>query len=204
MIGRNLTSATLEKQGLHELGARALQNCQDLLRIIRWNADHNILLFRQGVRGVRTTDSPRADMPPTLAPHRGHRTWDSAGVISIDFAICSLWSPCRLPSGLLPRAGTYDLTSMPQHAQITAALRRAGDLARACGQRLTMHPSHYVQLGTQEPTLKARSMLEVEAQSQARVCMGLPAGPSCMPPLVWASMAFPLHPAGCAPRSVHA
>lgn len=54
----------------------------------------------------------------------------------------ALPSPCNPAHTTLPprRMGTYDLASLPQFDEISAALRLAGDLARAYGQRLTFHP----------------------------------------------------------------
>ena len=45
-----------------------------------------------------------------------------------------------MSSVLFPWMGTFDPADLPQFADIRAALRHAGDLARLYGQRITFHP----------------------------------------------------------------
>lgn len=45
----NVKADTLEEKGLHEVGVQALRNCTDLRRIIRWNDDHAINLYRRDI-----------------------------------------------------------------------------------------------------------------------------------------------------------
>lgn len=49
---------------------------------------------------------------------------------------------------------------------MAAALRFAGDLARAHGQRLTFHPSHFVKLAAPNQELAQKSINELEAHSK--------------------------------------
>lgn len=46
------------------------------------------------------------------------------------------------------------------------ALAAAGAAARAAHQRLTAHPSHFVQLAATEPALLARSIAHLELNSK--------------------------------------
>lgn len=46
--GRTMRKATFQKDGLAAASALAVQNVKDLLRILRWNADHGVRVFRMG------------------------------------------------------------------------------------------------------------------------------------------------------------
>jgi hypothetical protein len=75
----------------------------------------------------------------------------------------------RLTSNMFPWCTEYELAQLPDYAAIADELAFAGKLARAYGQRLTFHPSHFVKLGAAEGTpLLARSMKELEVHSQVR------------------------------------
>ena len=68
--------------------------------------------------------------------------------------------------------------AMPTSAdyeEIVAALAAAGAAARAAHQRLTCHPSHFVQRAATEPALLARSIAHLELNSRVRWlgCAGL-------------------------------
>lgn len=62
---RGVTKKTIDRDGVDVVGFRALQNCRDLLTILRWNEDRQIRFFRissdlwpwMGVHDVRTTTS---------------------------------------------------------------------------------------------------------------------------------------------------
>lgn len=46
--GRGMIKATFQKEGLHLVGERALQNARDLLSILKWNEEYGIKVFRIG------------------------------------------------------------------------------------------------------------------------------------------------------------
>lgn len=73
-----------------------------------------------------------------------------------------------MSSVLFPWMGTFEPAQLPQVAEVSAALRFAGDLARALGQRLTFHPSHFVKLAAPGEELVGKSLRELEAHSQVR------------------------------------
>ena len=52
------------------------------------------------------------------------------------------------------------------YEEIAVALAAAGAAARAAHQRLTAHPSHFVQLAATEPALLARSIAHLELNSK--------------------------------------
>ncbi|KAL4440141.1 hypothetical protein ABPG75_003142 [Micractinium tetrahymenae] len=84
----------------------------------------------------------------------------------------------RMSSVLCPWMGTFAMEELPQFAEIRAALRLAGDLARLYGQRITFHPSHFVKLAAPDEELAAKSVRELEAHSQIMDLMGFdPASP---------------------------
>jgi len=43
---RGIVKKSIEKKGREEIGRRALQNCQDLLKILQWNEQNGIRFFR--------------------------------------------------------------------------------------------------------------------------------------------------------------
>lgn len=48
LTGRTVRKATFEQQGLPLVSQLALQNCKDLYKILEWNANNNIWVFRVG------------------------------------------------------------------------------------------------------------------------------------------------------------
>jgi UV DNA damage endonuclease len=78
----------------------------------------------------------------------------------------------RIPSALFPWSHEYELEQLPDYEEIAAALAAAGAAARAAHQRLTAHPSHFVQLAAQEPALLARSIAHLELNSKVFDLMG--------------------------------
>ena len=62
---RGVVKKTIEREGIEVVGFRALQNCRDLLAILKWNESKNIRFFRMssdmfpwmGVHDVRETRS---------------------------------------------------------------------------------------------------------------------------------------------------
>lgn len=83
----------------------------------------------------------------------------------------------RMSSGIFPWGTEYDLTSLPDYFAIASTLRKAGDLARTTGQRITAHPDHFVKLGSDKPKVVNNSIKDLELHSEVFDLMGLDASP---------------------------
>lgn len=126
---RDCVKKTFEVKGLEHISSLALQNVADLPKIIQWNDDNGIRLF-------------------------------------------------RLSSCLVPwMSEVKDLRALPDFEQIAAHLKHAGDLARAYGQRLTFHPSHFVKLAAPNQGVLDKSIIELEMHSQIFDVMGYEPSP---------------------------
>lgn len=77
----------------------------------------------------------------------------------------------RTPSVPLTRAAGLRAADFEE---IAATLAQVGAAARAARQRLTCHPSHYVQLATPDERLRARSMRHLELNARVFDLMGYP------------------------------
>lgn len=78
----------------------------------------------------------------------------------------------RIPSALFPWDAEYELEQLPDFEEIAGVLAAVGAAARAARQRLTCHPSHYVQLATPDAALRARSMRHLELNARVFDLMG--------------------------------
>ncbi|KAK9844142.1 hypothetical protein WJX81_005743 [Elliptochloris bilobata] len=83
----------------------------------------------------------------------------------------------RLSSTIFPWCTEYEVPDLPDYAAICDALKFAGNLARAYGQRLTFHPSHFVKLATADEALLCKSLKELEVHSQVMDTMGYEPSP---------------------------
>jgi UV DNA damage endonuclease len=101
---------------------RVEANMRDMARILTWNAEHGIGLFRVGQH---------------LIPFASHP----------DFP--------------------YDWEA--EHGE---ALAELGALARRTGQRLSMHPGQYVNPGSPDPQVVARSLAELRYSARLLRCLG--------------------------------
>ena len=102
------------------------ENISDLKRILRWNADHGVGLFRMG---------------QNLIPFASHPAFP------------------------------YDWET--EHGE---ALREAGELARALGIRLSMHPGQYINPGSPKPEVVERSLAELRYVVRVFDLLGSPDG----------------------------
>ncbi|KAI3435923.1 hypothetical protein D9Q98_001981 [Chlorella vulgaris] len=80
----------------------------------------------------------------------------------------------RIPSALFPWDSEYELEQLPDWEEIAATLAQVGQAARAAQQRLTAHPSHYVQLASPDPALVTRSLRHLELNARVFDLMGFP------------------------------
>lgn len=72
-----------------------------------------------------------------------------------------------MTSTLLPWSSAYEMEDLPDFPAIADELAFAGQLARACKQRLTFHPSHFVKVAAPTEKLLKKSLKELEVHSQA-------------------------------------
>lgn len=91
---RSMIRRTFDQRGIKYASELALQNCLDLEKVVKWNNQMGVKVF-------------------------------------------------RVTSCLFPWASEYNIDDMPDIEQISAALGRAGDLAAAGGQRLSLHPGPF-------------------------------------------------------------
>jgi hypothetical protein len=78
----------------------------------------------------------------------------------------------RLTSKLFPWSREYELEELPDYESIRSCLDAAGELARAAGQRVTNHPSHFVKLAATKDSIRVSSIQDLELQSRIFDMMG--------------------------------
>jgi UV DNA damage endonuclease len=83
----------------------------------------------------------------------------------------------RMGSGIFPWGTEYDLTTLPDYAEICDTLRAAGKFATTYNQRVTAHPDHFVKLGSTKQNVINNSIKDLELHSTIFDIMGLSASP---------------------------
>jgi UV DNA damage endonuclease len=78
----------------------------------------------------------------------------------------------RVGSELFPRWNHYELSALPDIAEITQHLRAAGDYARAHGHRITTHPGPFHILGSPDAVVVDNSIVSLERHSELFDLMG--------------------------------
>ena len=78
----------------------------------------------------------------------------------------------RLGSEIFPRWNHYELKDVPQFDVIADALHRAGDFASDNDIRVTTHPGPYNVLGSPNPDVVDRTIVQLERHSQVFDLMG--------------------------------
>jgi UV DNA damage repair endonuclease len=86
--------------------------------------------------------------------------------------------PCHRGSPSPPTCSFPFAAPSADYEEIAATLAAVGTAARAARQRLTAHPSHFVQLASPKPELLARSLRHLELNSRVGCTSGLAAQPS--------------------------
>ena len=76
-----------------------------------------------------------------------------------------------LPIKTHPDAG-YEVTDLPEGANISRAFRDCGAFARAHGLRLSFHPDQFVVLNSPNPLTLARSLKELDYQAEVAEWVG--------------------------------
>jgi len=72
----------------------------------------------------------------------------------------------RISSGLFPWMTEYAFEDLPDWQHIQNTLRRIGHYARAVGQRLEFHPSHFTILASPNPSTVEKSIRDLEQHSR--------------------------------------
>ena len=82
----------------------------------------------------------------------------------------------RLSSDIFPWCSEYNLSDLPDYAEIKHHLRQAGDYATANGHRITTHPGPFNVLGSPNPKTVDKTIKDLETHSEVFDLMGF--GPS--------------------------
>jgi UV DNA damage endonuclease len=122
---RGMTQKTFREKGLSYVSELVVKNVDDLIQILKWNANNNITNF-------------------------------------------------RISSDILPWGTEYQIENLPDHNKILNKLREAGRIARDTGQRISMHPSHFVKLASLKETVVENSVKDLELHSKIFDYMDLP------------------------------
>lgn len=130
LTGRTMRQATFEERGIKHASTLALQNAQDLVKILKWNHEHHITLFRIG-------------------------------------------------SGIFPWATEYRVEDLPDYVRIVSALQEAGNFIKDHHHRVSMHPDHFVKLGSVHQHVRENSIKELEIHAQVFDLMGLAQDYTC-------------------------
>jgi len=83
----------------------------------------------------------------------------------------------RMGSGIFPWGTEYDISTLPDYAEIAQTLQSAGLVAAATKQRITAHPDHFVKLGSANPKVVQNSINDLELHSLVFDMMGLSTTP---------------------------
>lgn len=79
----------------------------------------------------------------------------------------------RMGSGIFPWGTEYDISTLPDYAEIVQTLQSAGTVAAATNQRITAHPDHFVKLASANPAVVTNSIKDLELHSLVFDLMGL-------------------------------
>ena len=83
----------------------------------------------------------------------------------------------RMGSGIFPWGTEYDISTLPDYAEIAQTLQSAGLVAETTKQRITAHPDHFVKLGSANPKVVQNSINDLELHSLVFDMMGLSTTP---------------------------
>ena len=79
----------------------------------------------------------------------------------------------RLSSAMVPWGDSLDLTTLKDYNEISTALRRAGDYAKANGIRITSHPGPFVVLTSPKENVVEAAIKDLELHGKIFDMMGL-------------------------------
>lgn len=79
----------------------------------------------------------------------------------------------RIGSDIFPWSSEYEYSDLPQYAQACHLLKAIGDYVTKHGQRLTFHPGPFNILGSSNPDVVKRTMIDLRHHSEIFDLMGL-------------------------------
>lgn len=83
----------------------------------------------------------------------------------------------RVSSDMFPWASEYNIADMPDIEEISKTLRRAGDFATQCGQRITFHPGPFNKLCSPAERVVRNTLRDLEIHGEIFDLMGLSRSP---------------------------
>lgn len=122
---RTMIRKTFDQKGVDYASDLALQNCRDLLPILKSNLANGIYFF-------------------------------------------------RLSSNLFPWASEYEIESLKDYSQISAALKEAGDFAKQHGMRITSHPGPFNKLCSDSESVVKNTITDLKIHGEVFDLIGLP------------------------------
>jgi UV DNA damage endonuclease len=78
----------------------------------------------------------------------------------------------RIGSDIFPWSSEYEYDQLPQYDQACKLLKAIGDYATKVGQRLTFHPGPFNVLGSRNPEVVKRTMIDLRHHSEIFDLMG--------------------------------
>ena len=94
--------------------------------------------------------------------------WNNANDISV----------YRITSCLFPWMSEYDMTRLPDYAEIAATLADVGHIARTAGQRLSFHPGQFCVLASPNKSTVVKSLRELDQTALIMDMLGMPKSPA--------------------------
>jgi len=123
--GRSMIRRTFDAKGLDYVSELCIENTKDLIKIIQWNEDNGIKVF-------------------------------------------------RMSSEIYPWMSEYEFKDLPDYKELSALLKKAGDLAQGYGQRLSFHPGQFTVLASPTQKVVDGAWNELNKSGQIMDLMGLP------------------------------
>ena len=80
----------------------------------------------------------------------------------------------RMSSDIFPWCSEYELSDLPDYEEIKGYLELSGSIAKATGQRITFHPSHFAILASQNPNVVSNTLKELRQHAEIMDLMLLP------------------------------
>lgn len=121
---RGMVKKTFLERGLPYASELALQNVKDLYKIIQWNYENGIRMY-------------------------------------------------RMSSDIFPWCSEYEISDLPDYAEISKILLECGNLAKEKDQRITFHPSPYGVLASENPDVVKKAIKELNQHGEIFDMMGL-------------------------------
>lgn len=83
----------------------------------------------------------------------------------------------RISSDMFPWASEYQISSLPDYAEIRETLQIIGKYAQSIGQRLTSHPGPFNKLPSEDPTVIKNTSRDLEIHGEVFDMLNLPQTP---------------------------